>query len=1088
MATFDELTKMNDVPEIVVAPRAIDTLHSGGMAERRAANDATTELAAETNIAELASAAIQRNISANLIDTVGRKWTNAPEEGFDPLAWTKENSESLPGVNMEAYASVRSVAEAEELRADQIRAQDNEEIIASKGATGMAVMLLAGMVDPTEIAIGFATGGAGTVARAGTRIGRALQAGANSAIVGARGGLVSGTALHQADPIGELSQVVYGAVGGVVLGGALGTLATRSARRAADAHPTAVKDLPQQGDEPTHVATWLPEQFQTRDDPTLADFTDFKDSPASLGANFRGPVGPFNAAALSPNHRAIYDAAVSGMRNTDDNFGTPISTTREFPDTPVGRTAQRFSDTLANQTWWDDALIDFDRMQQGGTIESHLGYHLLESPEGRLRNNRSAANMQQVYEARLASHSMVEMEDAYTAWQGKSGNFLNSTIETHRPANRTKFDRLVIEELEARFHEGAPVATDVHIKAAADAVDANYAEALNVARGRAGETAIDGFQDIKTQSGFFNHRWNGRGMRAAINRGHSQKDIAAVLDAGYAKANPDMTPEHRAIVAKAVIRRALAKDEGIDVNMLTTLDSDAQDYLRNLLLDSGHSEKTIDDLIESIRGRKEERSQLGTTKARTQVDLRTEINGLSLMDLVDTNLNRTMSQYNRTISGAAALARKGIVNRAQRKQIIDAAMAERTGRNMEAGTKQREFLENIFTHFDSGPIGGGPGELVSRTKKIANLGFLNQMGLTQIAETGAQVAAVGFQTWNRHAKALRREMYAGGPDSPIMRELRPFLGRVGQDHMLFRDDLNLDEVAGAVDLNTFLGKLDFGLGKGQRIQGYASGFFYVRSVQQRIAVASQADKVMQRLRSGVDADILKDVGIDMRVRKYIDNGTVTFDADGFVDQLNLSAWDVRDADNFALALNRHASQVVQKALAGEESMWMHQTMGSFLTHLKSFPLLAMRKQAARTAGVATPLFIATTMMGLATAGIMVDAKQIINGRADEITPMQTLKGAAAMNNVTGWIPMFTDPMVNILGMSGLQFNDYQSDLSGRVMGAPPVFSALNKMAQLPGVLNPLSDLSRNERLRLLQSTPLVGNLYGVSAVLNGMKN
>ena len=272
------------------------------------------------------------------------------------------------------------------------------------------------------------------------------------------------------------------------------------------------------------------------------------------------------------------------------------------------------------------------------------------------------------------------------------------------------------------------------------------------------------------------------------------------------------------------------------------------------------------------------------------------------------------------------------------------------------------------------------------------------------------------------------------------------------------------------------------------MQGYASGFFYVRSVQQRIAVASQADKVMQRLRAGVVADILKDVGIDMRVRKYIDNGTVTFDADGFVDQLNLSAWDVRDADNFALALNRHASQVVQKAMAGEESMWMHQTMGSFLTHLKSFPLLAMRKQAARTAGVATPLFIATTMMGLATAGIMVDAKQIINGRANEITPMQTLKGAAAMNNVTGWIPMFTDPMVNILGMSGLQFNDYQSDLSGRVMGAPPVFSALNKMAQLPGVLNPLSDLSRNERLRLLQSTPLVGNLYGISAALNAMKN
>ena len=613
-------------------------------------------------------------------------------------------------------------------------------------------------------------------------------------------------------------------------------------------------------------------------------------------------------------------------------------------------------------------------------------------------------------------------------------------------------------------------------------------DALSVAKGRDGELGVSGFEEIQPKSGFFQHKWSGAAIRRAMAKGHSREAIEALLAKGYARTYPDMPVEYRSMVSKAVVRRALAREDGIDTNMLNTLDSDAQEYLREMLVDSGYDLRQVDNLIDSIRGRKEEQGQLGTTKQRVQVDLRTAGDGLSLMDLVDTNLTRMLSNYNRDIAGNSALARKGIQNRGQRKQMIEAALAERRARGLPADENQRRFLEDVFTYFDSGPIGGGIDPMAARAKRLTNLALLNQMGMTQAGEAGAQIAAVGMDTWKRHAAAVYRNMRNQGPEGPIASELRPWMGEIGKEHLLFRDDLMLDELSTARDLNTFLGKLDFALGKGQRLQGYASGFYHVKSFQQRVAVMSMADKVMQRLRDGVDLEVLDGIGMPRSLKQYIDNGMVEFDADGFVNKLNMDQWNPTDAEDFALALNRHTHQVVQKAMAGEESMWMHRTVGSIYMHLKSFPMLAMRKQTARLAGVQKPQFVAALVMGLATAGLAYEARQLINGRTDRISGEDALRGAMGMSNMTGWVPMLTDPVAQIIGMNDLRFNQYgRHDVNTGIVSTPPAIPTLNRMARLPGVVNPWSDLSENERIRIMQATPIVGNLYGFSAMFNAMK-
>lgn len=1059
MATFEELTGMPVTQEPVERP--LETIHQSGADTRRAEGERMQTLEKDTTLGDTFGAAWERNISTMMYDTVERKWTHQPEEGFDPAQWVNENRDSLPGQNLEAFSSVRSVGEANELRDDMVRAQENDMKISSKGYTGVAASLLTGLIDPTELAIAVGTGGYGKAATMAGRVGKIT-------VAGAKGGVASAVTAYGVDPLADTKQIVYGGLTGALLSGTAGVAFNRSTGALRRNYSVDVSDLPPANRSYTEAPAYV--------------YTDMADNPQSLGA---GSMNEFvDPDGFSPETRSIYDQSMQTIR--DNNLGSRLEDTDMNTSTAAGRTAKRFSDTLSNNAHYNPFKTDFDQLAYGGSrIEAALAYNLLESAEGRLRNNRSGAMLQEVYEQRLSSHSLPTLDEGFSTWAAKRNL---GVLQRNAPAAREAFDREIITELEARFHTGKAVSKDPAIVQAADAVDRNYADAVEVGKGRTGETSVSGFEDMQPQSGFFNHRWNGSAIRRAMAAGHDEAKILNLLKTGYAKTYPDMDDASSTMISKAVLRRAIAKEDGVDTNMLNTLDSDAQEYLREMLTDSGYSEQHVDRLIDSIRGRKEDQSKLGTTKARVQVDLRTADGDLSLMDLVDTNLTRVLSRYNREVSGNAALARKGIQNRAQRKQMIEAALAERRSRDLPAGEAERRRLEDIFTYFDSGPIGGGVDPWVSRAKRVTNLALLNQMGLTQAGEAGAQIAAVGMDTWKRHAGQVFKQMRAQGPDGPIIQELRPFMGRVGEDHLLFRDDLMLDEMSTARDLNTFLGKLDFGLGKGQRLQGYVSGFYHVKSFQQKVAVASMSDKVMQRLRDGADKEILDGIGMPQRLKKYIDNGTVEF-KDGHLDKLNLDRWSPADAEDFSLAINRHTHQVVQKSLAGEESMWMHKSVGSMYMHLKSFPMLAMRKQSARLAGVQTPLAVSTLMMGLATAGLAYEAKQLINGRTERISGEDALRGALGMSNMTGWVPMLTDPAAAILGMNDLRFNQYgRHQIDSGIIAMPPAIPTLNKMAHLPGAVNPWADLSDNERIRIMQSTPIVGNLYGFSALFNSMKD
>ncbi|MFN8995860.1 MAG: hypothetical protein ACK5X3_19660, partial [Pseudomonadota bacterium] len=354
--------------------------------------------------------------------------------------------------------------------------------------------------------------------------------------------------------------------------------------------------------------------------------------------------------------------------------------------------------------------------------------------------------------------------------------------------------------------------------------------------------------------------------------------------------------------------------------------------------------------------------------------------------------------------------------------------------------------------------------------------------------------AVGIDRWWDHAGAALKAA-TNDPKSELAKDLR-HLSIMVPEHRLYRDDLNLDMNVNGTAQSDLLMRLDRVLGVGQRVQGYISGYYAVQNVQQRIAITSAADKIMTNmkgLRDDLSGARAEDLGLDpktyARIKKYVDNGTVEF-KDGVLYKLNFDKWDADTAEDFALSLNRHVNQVVQKAMIGEGNI-LFSTSGiaALFAQLKTFPLLAIQKQVLRNMKFADQEAFATFFYGLATAATAYTAAQAIKGNTQNLNSEKIAKGAIGYSNMTGWIPMWTDPVMNVLGIDSLKFNEYTRGIDNNVFAIPASITTLNRMANIPGALfNVATGDYTNNDVRALQTTPLIGNLYGFSAALNAMKH
>ena len=1041
----------------------------------------------------LSSAYQSSTLAATMYDYISRAIDNPIDPEFDWQKSFDEHKKELPEVMWQALLNAGSEAEMKQLVQDVHEKIEMAEVLERAGTLGTVAQLASSIADvDVLVGGGMFTGafksGAKTAFKGRIVASEALSDAAYTGVkqkavpasisvsealnktstfagdvskgvaLGAAVGGGYGAGMYTLDPTSTGMDIVGGVMYGSLIGGGIGTATGGYSALSRGAWNDAVR-----------------KQIQ--------DFAEASADPR---------IGLKNAHTQSIDDTAVFSTAPAKMKDAADTLMSQVQ--KGLPS------KSKIADAVHKVFSKTPLASDFDKLWNSpGSLPKALAYTLFESAAGVVRNSRSAAILDSLYTSRIVTPVMDVYEDIFNQYSKsvhKAG-----IVQRYTDTNlRKAFHKEVVAEMSRRWNNGVPT-KGVHpaIKQMCDQIDEASSNALRIGRGENGELPVRGFENLSARTGYFPLVHNGHKILEQISvRG--RKSVENLITEGYKRALPELSDDILRKMSKAVIRRAEAKAKDMDTTMISHVNADPREFMKQLLIDHDVAEKEAENIVNVAFGEVPERGRAGYTKHRNPIDLDVVgDDGLTMFDLIDIDVPRVWSKYSRDVAGRAALARKGIQDRQQLSGIITAILDEDNAVTGGKGALTREYLTDLMTYFEAGPVARGVSDGVKRMKMLTNLAYLSQLGLTQAGETGAILATAGVERFLHHS-SLAARMIKGAKEgvTDLAEELKFMSGSLWNDHLIYRDDLALDYARSSVAYSSpFWKTVDHLLARGQRVQGYVSGFYNIKQLQMRTAVNSQVDKVLTMLRDNDWSNLrrLQDIGFDEQYlkgikEKYIDTGVVKWDEKGrYVDVANFGEWASKDVEAFALSIHRHTHQVVQLALAGESSVWMHKDVGSLLTQLQQFPIVAIQKQFVRNLKIGDPAALMTGLYGLATAAVAYSAKQIINGNTENLTPERISKGALNQANMTGWLPMMVDPMAHMLGVQdSISLSSYGRGSQSII--DPPSLSAANSLLRLPQALADLTvggGLSAQDK-NALQALPVVGRMYGTAWLLRAMES
>lgn len=1037
-------------------------------------------LEAELYERNMIASAFNSNLIASIPRSINRANKFPVDPDFDKESWFQQNYSRVAPSEWLGLREAMSATEGEDLIAQVESDRKDAQKLSSAGMDGTVAQFVTGIFDIDTVLIGAggiakmskvlraASAATETVAAAAPpAVKSATQAAhlVNNPIIrsGAMGtsiGGAFGTGHYLFDPQGKPSDIAGGMLFGLGMGTGIGALVHIPETVALRARAN-------------KIASEMPEAFmRSHSDPRYGiDRLEWTPVNEAVGR----VVGDTHEAAVF-SHAKVGDMSVAASKAVR-------TITNQFKDSPIATFFQKAIDKSFLES--DAARL----MNSKSDLFKWLGFSTLEHPSGAFRNNRSSAMLSNFYEERVLGPFMESYESNYKTWYSSKGI---SLIDSYQTKSREAFHREVRQELYAREVFGTAGKGQFRKKAspgvmeAADAIDMGSANADSAMKGLPGQTPLDGAHGFESYSGFFPVRWQGINTVSAIQK-FGEDRVLNLIKAAYTKGLGDSaTPEVVNTLAKALVRRARAKALDMDTAMFNYNTKDPQAFIRNLLVDHGVPEPQIDGLLKQLLPAVEERGRAGFTKRRTPIALDVSDGELHIMDLMDNNLPLVWSKYARSVAGQSALARKGITSKAKLDEIIAEGIKQD---NAAGGKLTGDYVKGIFESFMGGPAHGGLSDGMRRIRMGTNLSLLSQLGIPQLAEYGVVTASIGldrFLHYSPVAARMLKETKSGKMD--LAQELQFFAGNSWNEHRLFRADLALDYARNTSQANSpFLRSVDAALAKGQRVQGYISGYYAIRPLQMKTAILGVTDKFFNFVRDGNWKELSRweDFGFTREMindfkTKYVDTGIVKWGEKGkYVDSLGMDEWKPIDIENFSTAVHRFTSQVIQKAEKGETSAYFHKDAWALLTHLNQFPLLAMQKQLLRNAKIADVESMTTALYGLMSASMAYTVKQAINGKTDNLDLEHIVKGGVALSNMTGFLPMAIDPFLYMVGAENYSISPYS--VPGRA-GTLPAMQVVSDLMKIPrpffrGEFTPAD-------AKAFHSLPLIGRMYGISALID----
>jgi hypothetical protein len=378
----------------------------------------------------------------------------------------------------------------------------------------------------------------------------------------------------------------------------------------------------------------------------------------------------------------------------------------------------------------------------------------------------------------------------------------------------------------------------------------------------------------------------------------------------------------------------------------------------------------------------------GRGKSRIPLDFTTEHEGLSMLDLIDTDVPTIMDSY---IQRAAA----------------DIGISESTGGLIRSEGDFEKFLtpkskaDQLLAQDTKDLMYGRPtrGGMSPEIRSMMDLVSTQQMGgigIAQMAETGtmAQRLVVSTISQPKMARKIWAMARQDVNDRSLLAQVRSIAAVSDSMPYLHRQSVNNIDQAQVDELSEFkaasmkaVDKATLGAYKAQfsRLLGSLSGNNAIQVAQSRLLQSSFSIDVARSAKYNKGTSTIQrltDLGLDQdgptfeNIRQHVE-----FDEEGFPSDFNFEKWDKKALNTFAYAMNKEEAQLMPRVMAGELPVLMNGPHMQAILQFRKTPLAFMSKGMQRNLQFADREAALGTVLNAITAGLTRYAKMALAGGA-----------------------------------------------------------------------------------------------------------
>ena len=380
------------------------------------------------------------------------------------------------------------------------------------------------------------------------------------------------------------------------------------------------------------------------------------------------------------------------------------------------------------------------------------------------------------------------------------------------------------------------------------------------------------------------------------------------------------------------------------------------------------------------------------TRAKKRLDLDTtmEFEGISIMDLLDTEVISLGTKYANRVAGWVGLSKSTdgmLVSQLDIDTLKQNMVQEGKTKGIKTDTYEK-YYDDLINMMFGRPVRGGLTQELRQLKDLTALTRMGGLGTAQLIETGQVVTRSVLNTFSSEP-VVRKVMSMANKnvdDIELMQEIQSISNLTDDIEWLDRQSVHLDQhelakVGKARQMSLWLADtatLGSLKAPASRLLGKTTGYNAIRRFQSRIAQASFVLDVSKHFKNGTgkmgnarmaDVGLTEVDGTNVELSDVFNN-LVEYGSDGLPTKLNVDKWPKHVREQFQYAMIRDEAQQIQRTHVGELPPWMNSPMMALVMQFRQMPIVANNKQLGRSLAFADKEAVTAVMLNAAMSGLV----------------------------------------------------------------------------------------------------------------------